>query len=172
MNPLPPAYEDHDLSCRDCGHIQSVRLWQRVHAQRNPEARALLFQGLLNVLVCENCNQPASFPVPLGYRDDRLAFGVLFFPGEAVDDPDFYQAFAGNGMLRLPPQANVAPAVPATAHVVFSISELVTYIVFRERLAAHQVHPQTLGDGGVAQDQLRLGSLDFQLLARTADEQS
>ena len=80
--------------------------------------------------------------MPLLYHDMRRQFLVQFHPFEALDAPEFFDEYDARGesvaalkMSRMAPGGGMEYA--SRVHVVFQMSELVRYVVFRERLHDH-----------------------------------
>jgi len=132
-----------DLECPGCGHEQSVTVWESLNADVSPEAREELFEGKINLFVCESCSHRAMISVPLMYHDMTRRFVVQFFPFEATEEDDFLQRFDSDGTDRtiekalefgLPSGLNVDMEYMRQTHVVFDMAELVRWVLFRERV--------------------------------------
>lgn len=131
-----------DVQCPTCEHRQSVTVWRSLNADMSPEAREELLAGRINVFRCERCDFQADLEVSLLYHDMKRQFMAQYHPFDALEDPEFFldfnprgesvaatelsQTFAGGGMDYM-----------VRVHVVFLMSELIRYIVFRERLHVH-----------------------------------
>jgi len=125
------------VSCPKCKADQEMKVWDALNATLNPAEKALLFEGRMNVFVCQTCGHKALLSVPLLYYDMERVFAVYYFPAEYVDDDDFIRNWVTpEAHLRLPqvPQEQV-PEFMADPHIVFSMQELLNYVLFRERVA-------------------------------------
>ena len=137
------------LDCPECGHGQTVIVWDSLNADVSPEARAELLEGRINVFLCTACGQRIMLSVPLLYHDMTRKFVVQFYPFEAVNDGAFLDRFDDEGrattvlkacgVLALDPQGLMG--YMARPHLVFRMSELLRYVRFRERLFAAQTRP-------------------------------
>ncbi len=132
-----------DVQCPKCGHTQTVTIWRTLNADISPDAREDLLAGRLNVFQCERCDCQVGLVVPLLYHDMGRQFMVQYHPFNALDDPEFFRDYDSRGesvsaaKLSRMVAARVGMDYTARVHVVFHMSELVRYIVFRERLYAH-----------------------------------
>ena len=131
-----------DVQCPECGHNQAVTVWRSLNADVTPEAREDLLAGRINVFQCEQCDCQAELKVPLLYHDMHRRFLVQYHPFEALDDPEFFREYDARGERVAAAQMSGMASgggmeYPARVHVVFQMSELVRYVVFRERLYAH-----------------------------------
>jgi hypothetical protein len=138
--PVMSIEQPVDLDCPECHQTKTVMVWQSLNADVSPEAREQLLQGKVNVFECEACGQTFPIAAPLLYHDMARRFLVQFHPFQSVDDPDFLARFDSDG--RDTTFLEAAGKIPASGdveymkhpHVVFSMAELVRYVLFRERL--------------------------------------
>jgi hypothetical protein len=129
------------LECPNCGLAQTAIVWDSLNANVNPEAREALFEGKINVFVCEACGHQARLDAPLLYHDMVRRFVVQYYSFEMIMDGEFLERFDADGTVRsfanaarigLPPDAAAAMAYMAHPHLVFDMNELIRYIHFRE----------------------------------------
>lgn len=131
-----------DLECPNCALSQTIVIWDSLNADVSPEARKALFEGKINVFICEVCGHQALIPVPLLYHDMKRRFVVQYFPFEAIGDDDFLRRFGIDGTDRsmvgalagLPAGTESAMDYMRRAHIVFDMGELVRYVLFREQV--------------------------------------
>jgi len=137
------SHREELIACPKCGKEQTVTIWESIDADPDPEARAALFEAQVNRFDCPACDFDALVPLPLLYHDRKRQFVVQFFPFGWLDEPEFVSRFTADGRDRqvaemferafkakkLPPGAE-----PAEPHVVFEMTELVRYVLFRERV--------------------------------------
>jgi CpXC protein/HIRAN domain len=135
------------LGCPVCQRTKTVVVWQSLNADVSPEAREELLKGKINVFECEVCEQTFPIAAPLLYHDMTRRFLVQFHPFEVIEDPDFLARFDRDGRdTRFLEPAGIMPAVDGLGymknpHVVFSMAELVRYVLFRERLFDSRAEP-------------------------------
>lgn len=134
---------EEEIPCPKCGKAQTVTIWESIDADPDPTARTALFAAQVNRYDCPACDFDALVPLPLLYHDRKRQFVVQFFPFGWLDEPEFVERFTADGRDRqvaeaferalrarkLPPGAE-----PAELHIVFDMSELVRYVLFRERV--------------------------------------
>lgn len=137
------VHRDEEIACPRCGKAQTVKLWESIDVEPDPEAREALFEARINRFDCPSCDFDALVPVPLLYHDRRRQFVVQFFPFALLDERDFVTRFTADGRDRRVAEAferaqaakKIPPgAEPAEPHVVFDMTELVRYVLFRERV--------------------------------------
>ena len=134
---------EEEISCPRCATKQTVTLWESIDADPDPEARAALFEARVNRYDCPACDFDALVPLPLLYHDRKRQFVVQYFPFGWLDEPEFVSRFTADGRDRQVAEAferalkakKIPPgAEPAEPHVVFEMTELVRYVLFRERV--------------------------------------
>ena len=137
------SHREEKIACPKCGKEQTVTIWESIDADPDPEARTALFEAQVNRFDCPACDFDALVPLPLLYHDRKRQFVVQFFPFGWLDEPEFVSRFTADGRDRqvleqferaqkakkIPPGAE-----PAEPHVVFDMTELVRYVLFRERV--------------------------------------
>ena len=126
------------LKCPHCGNIQDSIVWTSVNVTVNPELKEKLFDGEINTLMCEKCNEKNFINAPLLYHDMEHRFCVQYYPSESIEDDEFFDKFTPDGKLlmspRIPEEHLKLSEHIATPHIVFHIGEMLCYIIFRDRL--------------------------------------
>lgn len=128
--------ESRIVTCPHCQHEQSVRIWQSLNVSLDKSAKKDLFEGKINLLVCEKCGQKTFIPVPFLYHDPDRQIAVQYYPAGVIRDEQFLSHFKIDGSFA--DSDNIGFEVPdymRHIHIVFNMDELITYIVFRETLA-------------------------------------
>jgi ribosomal protein S27E len=125
-----------EVTCPKCQNEQEVQVYDALNVTLNPAEKATLFEGQINVFECEVCGHKALLAVPFLYHDLERAFCVYYFPAEFVEDDEFIRDWVtAEGKIRVPQlSGGQFPAYMADAHIVFSMQELLNYVVFRERV--------------------------------------
>jgi hypothetical protein len=128
------------LGCPKCGQTKEVMVWSSLNADVSPEARASLLEGTINLFECEACEESFVIDAPLLYHDMSRRFLVQYYPFGALEDPEFVARFdqcgretANREVARKGPVSAVAGYL-GHSHIVFSMDELVRYVLFRERV--------------------------------------
>ena len=136
--------QEEQIECPECGHSQSVRIWQSVNVTLEPQLKQDLLNGKINWFKCGICEFESFMPLPLMYHDMDLKFCVQLVPFDQAMDPIFLKNFSSDGTFKtrgiLP--KDIGAEYMSNQHVVFSMSELVYYMLFREKLAElHEGEP-------------------------------
>lgn len=128
-----------NLACPECGHRQSVPVWQSLNVSIDPDERQNLFDGKINFLDCSKCGKKTFINTPFVYHDMHLGFWIKYIPFKMLEDdetfvgfqfkPDGFPSVEDNEDMGIP-----ADSYARTQHVVFDMGELVRYVIFRERL--------------------------------------
>jgi hypothetical protein len=127
------------LECPHCKNSQEVTVWDSVNVSLDPTLKEQLFHAQINAFSCKKCGKASFINTPLMYHDMSAQFCVQYYPPEALDDKGFFKQFNPDGTLAMPgvPEALVKQAAYLTrVHIVFDMSELVRYVMFRDRLAS------------------------------------
>jgi len=134
-----PSISQHEVVCPSCGAEESVslRLDQRGHSGRFVEGKAISRRDQpVQVFIMRTrgicCN------AVLLYHDMTHQFCVQFYPFESLKDADFLQRFRSDGTLRVGGLRKKMLGYIAKPHIVFSLKEMLHYILFRERIAGMQ----------------------------------
>jgi hypothetical protein len=109
------------------------------------ELKEQLFTGKINYFDCTACDFEGFISAPLVYDDMEKKICVNYVPVEYLEDEDYVKrSFTPDAKVRLdlhPDTARIADTdYFRNAHIVFSLAELIRYILFRDRL--EQVIPE------------------------------
>jgi Zn ribbon nucleic-acid-binding protein len=129
-----------ELQCPTCGVKGNTEIWYTINVDIDPEAKKQLLEGKINIFQCNHCGYRDIVPVQLLYHDMKKRFCAQFVPFFKTEDKDFLDSLAGDAKPRLPsklPEHHV-PEYFSNIHCVFSMDELVRYVVFRDRVAQHK----------------------------------
>jgi hypothetical protein len=132
------------VSCPNCQQEQTVTIWDTLNADVSPEARESLLRAEINAFVCSACGERIEITTPLMYHDMKRQFIVQFLPFGALQDMSFIERFDTDGSDRIAKETfttmpekircNETSQYLRYPHTVFSMGELVRYVVFREKL--------------------------------------
>lgn len=128
----------HELQCPKCSHTTRTTVWESINVTIDPHLKEQLFAGRINMLDCGHCNSKTFINAPLLYHDMNLRYCAQFFPRQALDSGSFYDSFNVDGSLAMHGAGSMFASMAnyiAQPHIVFDMSELLHYIVFRDRLA-------------------------------------
>ncbi len=96
------------ISCPNCKTQFTAPIERVIDAQRDPEAKARLLNGQLNVVQCPNCGFHGALAMPILYHDAELEIAYVFVPMEAGLDNTEQQRLigqlTGRVMDQLPPE--------------------------------------------------------------------
>lgn len=126
--------QDAEVVCPKCSTKQEAKIWQSINLSVDPEAKQKLFNGEVNRFECPKCGEIAYMDVPFMYHDMENEFVVQFFPPSVIQDKTFLKQFTPQGKLKMDMGIEGYFSEP---HIVFSMQELVMYIIFRDKLAQH-----------------------------------
>ena len=128
-----------EVECPECGEKQAAMRWDTLNVTLNPEGRLKLQDGLINTLVCSSCGHKSRLNVPLLYHDMIIGFLVKYYPFGFIGDQSFLDRFPKTG--KLIPSSDLkdfglegSDYVEDEVHLVFTMGELVRYVMFREGL--------------------------------------
>lgn len=126
-----------EITCPDCGNIQSSPIWTTVNVTLEPEMREVTMSRRLNVFCCDQCDHMASLDVSVMYHDMTRKYAIQYINLGDMKTQDYYRSIRKNGTMVLP--ALAAGMMERTGadylvrpHIVFSMNELVCYILFRD----------------------------------------
>ncbi len=123
------------VQCPQCNKENVVRVWESVNSSLDPDEKKSLLEGNLNTYVCQGCSLRVLVPVPFMYHDMERRICVQFYPFEALRSPGFFTHFSPHGAISQQVSRDLnLPDYMRHRHIVFDMSELVRYIVFREQL--------------------------------------
>lgn len=130
--------EQVEAVCPACGAESQVSVWRSVNVTLDPDAKAQLLAGTMNVFSCPKCRYESLLDTDLLYHDMERGFCVQYYPYERLGDDGFLANFSIDGAPRL--SLPGGEALPGEAgyltrpHIVFEMGELVRYVAFRDRL--------------------------------------
>ena len=127
----------HRIKCPLCGNKITVILYDSINATLSPKKREELLQGKINVVECPACKKTFKVSKSLLYHDIVRNYMVWYYPFESIKHRSFFDEFSADGHLI--DDTGLAkddiPEYAKNVHYVFSIDEMVRYILFREKLA-------------------------------------
>ena len=96
-----------------------------------------LLKGKIHVFDCPTCKKSFSVNKALLYHDMKRKFLVWYFPFEGIEHRSFFGQFNKDGSLKVKKyiEEDAWTGYIKNVHYVFSMNELVRYILFREKLA-------------------------------------
>lgn len=131
-----------DLECPKCNTIVTTTLWSSLNVSDDPELKDNLLNGEINLFQCTQCNREAYVAIPFLYHDMKSQFCVQYYPFESINEEDFFDNFMPDGKLfmNLSGQSIESMTYMEDIHIVFSMHELVQYVIFRDRLREAKKH--------------------------------
>lgn len=72
-----------DVVCPNCGFKQEVQYWGSVNSDLNPELKARLMEGELNIYTCRQCLEVIQLGVATLYHDMTRAFMIYLLHDQA-----------------------------------------------------------------------------------------
>ena len=126
----------HEIDCPDCGSKQNTKIFESINVSVNPELKEELFQGRINLFRCKSCGNEASIPAALLYHDMTKRFCVQFYPFNWLERDNFLENFTKEGGLNIGLWMKISKhsKYMERTHIVFEMSELVRYVIFRDKL--------------------------------------
>jgi CpXC protein len=106
---MPPvAPQPVQITCPACGTPYRAGIYTLVDVTQQPELKAALLGGQLNVAVCSNCNTATMLGAPMVYHDAEKQQLLVYFPQELNASPQDQERFVGEAtsflMRSLPPE--------------------------------------------------------------------
>ncbi|NJN19596.1 MAG: hypothetical protein HC822_26830 [Oscillochloris sp.] len=93
---MPPvAPQPVQLQCPSCGTQFRTGIYTLLDVTEQPELKAALLSGQLNVAVCPNCRSASMIGAPLIYHDATKQLCLVYFPQELNARPDEQERFVG-----------------------------------------------------------------------------
>ena len=135
--------ESHKLNCPKCGHLQDTVVWTSLNVSLDPNLREKLFNGEINVFVCQKCGNRALINIVLLYHDMHRQYCVQYYLVQAIEDPEFFKNFTKDAKLSIDRLSKVMGKVGnyfMEPHIVFDLNEMIQYIKFRDKL--HDLHKE------------------------------
>jgi predicted RNA-binding Zn-ribbon protein involved in translation (DUF1610 family) len=130
--------ETVEVTCPACGAEAQATVWRSMNTTLDPDAKALLLAGSVNVFTCPKCRYESLVDTDFLYHDMEHRFCVQYYPFERLSDDGFLGHFTVTG--EPDPDSPAAARLPEPAgyllrpHIVFEMGELVRYVAFRDRL--------------------------------------
>jgi hypothetical protein len=133
------SHQQIEVECPSCRTRQDILVWHSIDATLNPMIKEQIVTGRINYFDCNSCDFEGFIAAPLFYHDQKKNIFACYVPVECLDDGEYlHDTFTPKGMIRqgLP---EVSAGIAGTgdlphAHIVFSMEELIRYVLFRERL--------------------------------------
>jgi hypothetical protein len=128
-----------EVECPSCKAKQDIVIWQSINVTRDPEIKEQLFTGKINYFSCDACDFEGFITAPLVYDDMEKKICVNYVPVDYLDDEEYLkESFTNDAkiQLNLPPDITqiADTGYCRNAHIVFSMPELIRYVLFRDRL--------------------------------------
>jgi hypothetical protein len=128
-----------EVECPSCKAKQDIVIWKSINVTRDPELKEELFTGKINYFTCGSCDFEGFISAPLVYDDMVHQICVNYVPVEYLEDEDYLKgSFTEEGKIRLNLPDDTARIADTdyfrNAHLVFSMAELIRYVLFRDRL--------------------------------------
>ena len=119
-----------DLDCPKCGRKTKTEIWSTMNTQLNPEAKKKLLEGQINIFRCDNCSFETVVDASFLYHDMEKKFLVYYLPFEDVEKHlDMFTENAEMSDPLLEKRVELSDHFKHM-HFVFSMDELVRYVVF------------------------------------------
>ncbi len=129
-----------EITCPQCNKKQATEVWESVNVTVDPHLKQSFLENRLNVFTCDGCKWSGPVDVSLIYHDMTNRIWVHYVTREDMKSPEFYRSITKDGTMKLDPiSAKVVPRYFSHPHFVFSMKEMVLYIIFREFCAEHGV---------------------------------
>jgi hypothetical protein len=77
-----PRYQTVSVTCPSCQNPFVTPVLSIVDVGQNPEAKALLLSGQLNIAVCPQCGHAGALSMPLVYHDPEKELLLTYMPAE------------------------------------------------------------------------------------------
>ena len=125
-----------EVECPRCGSSGKARIKQFIDAQADPKGRKDLLAGKLNVYRCRSCSFTDSLPADVFYHDPEKGFCVQYAPRWRTEENEFLDRLdeRAQPVFLEGSSGGDAPAYLSDVHLVLSMNELASYVIFRERL--------------------------------------
>ncbi len=103
-----PNYQTVSVTCPSCKTPFSTPIITIIDAQQNPEAKARLLAGQINIAVCPSCGSGGALGSPLVYHDAEKELLFTFMPSELGLPETEQQRVIGDltnrVMMSMPPE--------------------------------------------------------------------
>ena len=128
----------HEIECQACGSKQDTEIFESINVTVDPELKEKLFKGEINKFICEKCSHEAMVDISLLYNDMERKFSVQYYPYQWIFDESFLNGFTKQGEPEWTRDERVPKKIMGHlkwTHIVFSMDELIRYIMFRDRVS-------------------------------------
>lgn len=132
------------VNCPNCGTEQEIDVYQTINVTLNPDLKKQLFEGKINVLQCSECDNRAPIDTTFLYHDMLQKLAIYYYPPHLIREDEFIKQFNVDGTLNhdvsmFPDdKLDEMAYLMRTPQIVFSMTDLLTYVVFRDRLLSLQ----------------------------------
>ena len=132
-------HQQIEVECPSCRTRQDILVWHSIDATLNPTVKEQLVTGRINYFDCNSCDFEGFISAPLVYHDGEKKIFACYVPLECCDNPEYLRdTFTPKGTIRqgLPedPKDSEGLEYLEHPHIVFSMEELIRYVLFRDRL--------------------------------------
>lgn len=132
------------VNCPECNTAQEIDVYQTLNVTVDPDLKQTLFEGKINVLTCSNCANKAPIDTTFLYHDMVQQLAIYYYPPHLIREDEFLKQFNVDGTLNY--DTSIFPDdkqhdmryLMERPQIVFSMTDLLTYIVFRDRLMSLQ----------------------------------
>lgn len=132
------------ITCPNCRGSFTAPLRQIIDVQANPEAKALLFSGQLNTVICPQCGFQGALNAPFLYHDAELEMAFIYMPMELgttnVEQQQTIGDLTNRLMQRLPPEARKGYLLQPRTF--FSYNSLIDAILERDDVMRERIETQ------------------------------
>ena len=133
------SHERLEVECPSCQEKQDIIIWKSINVTRDPEMKEKLVTGRINYFTCGSCNFGGFIAAPLIYDDMEKKICVNYVPVEYLEEEEYLKlSFTPDGGIQLDVPKDTAHIADTDyfrhAHIVFSMAELIRYVLFRDRL--------------------------------------
>jgi hypothetical protein len=129
------------MECPRCHHTQEVEYWRSLNVTVDPDRKEKLLSGEINVFLCEQCSYRSFLAAHFLYTDMEKKFSVLLVNWELVQNDEYLKnTFTADGKIRIrkgevPIFESLQLEYFKAPHIVFRMGDLISYIMFRDKLA-------------------------------------
>lgn len=128
-----------EVECPSCRMKQDIMVHSVLDVTSDPGLKEQFFTGRINYFTCPSCRFEGFITAPLDYHDTEQKICAKYVPVEYFEDEEYLKrAFLPDGNVRPDPcpdpESAAASSCMQDAHIVFSMTELIRYVLFRDRL--------------------------------------
>lgn len=131
-----------EMECPRCHHKQEVEYWRSLNVTVDPDKKEQLLAGEFNVFLCEQCGFRSFLAAHFLYTDMEKKFSVLLVPWQLVKNDEYLRStFTAEGKIKtrkgeVPIFQSLRLEYYRSPQIVFRMTDLISYIMFRDKLAA------------------------------------